>query len=86
MSVRELERVIRNFLQKNNEKNYNIMKKYDKIESENSEKEFVEDKLREFFETPVKIIGDLNSSGKIQIDFSDYEELQRIIELMEISF
>lgn len=86
MSVRDLERVIRNFLQKNNEKNYNIMKKCDKIESENSEKEFVEDKLREFFETPVKIIGDLNSSGKIQINFSDYEELQRIIELMEISF
>nr|WP_315046671.1 ParB/RepB/Spo0J family partition protein [uncultured Leptotrichia sp.] len=86
VSVRELERIIRNLSQKNNKKKYNNKEKCGKIEHENSEKEFIEDKLREFFETQVKIIGNLDSSGKIQIDFSDYEELKRIIELMEISF
>lgn len=86
VSVRELERMIRNLSQKNNKKKYNNNEKCGKIEPENSEKEFIEDKLREFFETQVKIIGNLDSSGKIQIDFSDYEELKRIIELMKISF
>ena len=77
---------LRNLSQKNNKKKYNNNEKCGKIEPENSEKEFIEDRLREFFETQVKIIGNLDSSGKIQIDFSDYEELKRIIELMKISF
>ena len=60
--------------------------KHDRYSENDEEKIFLENKLREFFETQVKIIGNLDSSGKIQIDFSDYEELKRIIELMEISF
>ena len=51
-------------------------------EEKDSEKLFLEDKLREFFESGVEIKGNLHGNGKIEIKFHDYEELERIIELI----
>ena len=53
-------------------------------EEKDSEKLFLEDKLREFFESGVEIKGNLHGNGKIEIKFHDYEELERIIGLMNI--
>ena len=55
-------------------------------EEKDSEKLFLEDKLREFFESSVEIKGNLHGNGKIEIKFHDYEELERIIGLMNIDF
>ena len=55
-------------------------------EKKDSEKLFLEDKLREFFESSVEIKGNLHGNGKIEIKFHDYEELERIIGLMNIDF
>ena len=55
-------------------------------ERKDSEKLFLEDKLREFFESSVEIKGNLHGNGKIEIKFHDYEELERIIGLMNIDF
>ena len=60
--------------------------KHDRYNENNEEKTFLENKLREFFETKVSIRGDLQKQGKIEIDFFDYEDLARIIELMNIDF
>ncbi len=55
-------------------------------EEKDSEKLFLEDKLREFFESSVEIKGNLHGNGKIEIKFHDYEELERIIGLLDINF
>ena len=55
-------------------------------EEKDSEKLFLEDKLREFFESGVEIKGNLHGNGKIEIKFHDYEELERIIGLLDINF
>ena len=55
-------------------------------EKKDSEKLFLEDKLGEFFESSVEIKGNLHGNGKIEIKFHDYEELERIIGLMNIDF
>ena len=55
-------------------------------EKKDSEKLFLEDKLREFFESSVEIKGNLHENGKIEIKFHDYEELERIIGLLNIDF
>jgi len=55
-------------------------------EKKDSEKLFLEDKLREFFESSVEIKGNLHGNGKIETKFHDYEELERIIGLMNIDF
>ena len=55
-------------------------------EEKDSEKLFLEGKLREFFESGVEIKGNLHGNGKIEIKFHDYEELERIIGLMNIDF
>ena len=55
-------------------------------EKKDSEKLFLEDKLRAFFESSVEIKGNLHGNGKIEIKFHDYEELERIIGLMNIDF
>ena len=49
-------------------------------------KYFLENKLREFFESSVEIKGNLHENGKIEIKFHDYEELERIIGLLNIDF
>ena len=51
-----------------------------------AEKVFLENKLREFFESSVEIKGNLHGNGKIEIKFHDYEELERIIGLLNIDF
>ena len=55
-------------------------------EEKDSEKLFLEGKLREFFESSVEIKGNLHGNGKIEIKFHDYEELERIIGLLDVNF
>ena len=66
------------------EKEYN---EYEEgYEEKDGEKLFLEGKLREFFESSVEIKGNLHGNGKIEIKFHDYEELERIIGLLDINF
>lgn len=55
-------------------------------EEKDGEKLFLEGKLREFFESSVEIKGNLHENGKIEIKFHNYEELERIIGLLDINF
>ena len=66
------------------EKEYNGYE--ESYEEKDSEKLFLEDKLRKFFESNVEIKGNLHGNGKIEIKFHDYEELERIIGLLDINF
>ena len=66
------------------EKEYNAYE--ESYEEKDSEKLFLEGKLREFFESSVEIKGNLHGKGKIEIKFHDYEELERIIGLLDINF
>lgn len=66
------------------EKEYNGYE--ESYEEKDSEKLFLEGKLREFFESSVEIKGNLYGNGKIEIKFHDYEELERIIGLLDINF
>ena len=55
-------------------------------EEKDGEKLFLEGKLREFFESSVEIKGNLHGNGKIEIKFHNYEELEKIIGLLDINF
>lgn len=55
-------------------------------EEKDGKKLFLEGKLREFFESSVEIKGNLHGNGKIEIKFHNYEELERIIGLLDINF
>ncbi len=66
------------------EKEYNAYE--ESYEEKDSEKLFLEGKLGEFFESSVEIKGNLYGNGKIEIKFHDYEELERIIGLLDINF
>ena len=55
-------------------------------EEKDGEKLFLEGKLREFFESSLEIKGNLHGNGKIEIKFHNYEELERIIGLLDINF
>ena len=68
------------FSEKENETNKESYKEKD------AEKVFLENKLREFFESSIEIKGNLHENGKIEIKFHDYEELERIIGLLNIDF
>ncbi len=91
-SVREVEKKVKILLETKKEKSFgNIDKK--EISSKRSEKRevsdernFIEDNLRKFFESSVHIKGNLSGEGKIEISFSGYEELERIIGLLNIEF
>ena len=71
-------------LEKFSEKENEINK--ESHEKKDAEKVFLENKLREFFESSVEIKGNLHENGKIEIKFHDYEELERIIGLLNIDF
>ena len=66
------------------QKEYNAYE--ESYEEKDSEQLFLESKLREFFESSVEIKGNLHGNGKIEIKFHDYEELERIIGLLDINF
>ena len=66
------------------QKEYNAYE--ESYEEKDSEQLFLEGKLREFFESSVEIKGNLHGNGKIEIKFNDYEELERIIGLLDINF
>lgn len=82
-SVREVENIVKKY-NKEEENSKKLIK--DKIEEKDKEKEFLEEKLKDFFETKVTIKGKLKAKGKIEIEFFDYDDLARIIELIGIDF
>ena len=90
-TVRDVEKIVKNYSEKGKTTNNKVHKEKTKSEVDNnskdsSEKFFLEDKLRKYFETKVQIIGNLDEKGKISLEFSDYEELGRILELMGVEF
>ena len=89
-SVREVENLVKKYNgkeQDRNKENLDIINDENmEITTNDDEKIFLEKKLAEFFESRVKIKGNLHNQGKIEIDFYDYEDLGRIIELLNINF
>ncbi len=91
-SVRKLEEIVKNNNHVTEIKNGVISQKTNKIEKnkedilDSSEKKYIESKLQEHFETKVSIINKDNSVGKIEIEFYNYSDLERIIELLNIDF
>lgn len=91
-SVRKVEQIVKKYNECEDEKtkifrderkeNFNL----ESYKEEDEEKTFLEGKLKDFFGTKVILKGDLVEGGKIEIDFYDYEDLSRIIELFNINF
>ncbi len=94
-TVRDVEKIVKKYNEfqdnevkifKKEYENFDI-ERYDDIKIEDDEeKEMLENKLREFFETKVEIKGELNKRGKIEIEYYDYEDLSKIITLLGIDF
>ena len=94
-TVRDVEKIVKKYNEfqdnevkifKKEYENFDI-ERYDDIKTEDDEeKEMLENKLREFFETKVAIKGELNKGGKIEIEYYDYEDLSKIITLLGIDF
>ncbi len=94
-TVRDVEKIVKKYNEfqdnevkifKKEYENFDI-ERYDDIKTEDDEeKEMLENKLREFFETKVEIKGELNKRGKIEIEYYDYEDLSKIITLLGIDF
>ena len=94
-TVRDVEKIVKKYNEfqdnevkifKKEYENFDI-ERYDDIKTEDDEeKEMLENKLREFFETKVAIKGELNKGGKIEIEYYDYEDLSKIIILLGIDF
>ena len=94
-TVRDVEKIVKKYNEfqdnevkifKKEYENFDI-ERYDDIKTEDDEeKEMLENKLREFFETKVEIKGELNKGGKIEIEYYDYEDLSKIITLLGIDF
>ena len=91
-SVREVENLVKKYNGKSNNQVKNKNKNEIMIDSNTEtdedkyEKNFLEQKLIDFFESRVNIKGNIKNQGKIEIDFYDYEDLRRIIDLLEINF
>lgn len=95
-SVREVEKIVKKY-NEDSEKRVKLFEVQREITNNNeyndnntdemdSEKLFLEEKLREFFDTKVNIKGKLQENGKIEIEFYSYEDLEKIIELIGINF
>ena len=94
-TVRDVEKIVKKYNEfqdnevktfKKKNKSFDIEKYDDSKFENNEEKEFLEKKLREFFETKVEIKGELNKRGKIEIEYYDYEDLAKIVTLLGIDF
>lgn len=94
-TVRDVEKIVKKYNEfqdnevktfKKKNKSFDIEKYDDRKFENNEEKEFLEKKLREFFETKVEIKGELNKRGKIEIEYYDYEDLAKIVTLLGIDF
>jgi len=75
LSVRETEKLIRNYLAPKISKS--------KIQTENSPLQHLENELKSFFSTRVKISKTGQGEGKMIIHFNSDEELNRILETMK---
>ena len=81
VSVRKLEEIIK----KENTNGKQMKINVNEVNNSNSEikdqKQYLEDKLREYFGTKTEI-----TDKKIEIEFYDYEDLERILSLLDIEF
>ena len=81
ISVRKLEEIVK----KENTKGKQMKINVNEVNNSNSEikdqKQYLEDKLREYFGTKTEI-----TDEKIEIEFYDYEDLERILSLLDIEF
>ena len=81
ISVRKLEEIVK----KENTNGKQMKINVNEVNNSNSEikdqKQYLEDKLREYFGTKTEI-----TDKKIEIEFYDYEDLERILSLLDIEF
>lgn len=77
LSVRKVEEITRSAKPKKKKKNDSVMQQW------NPHTEKLEDKLRRFFGTRVKIIGKTKDSGQILIDYYSSDDLDRILDKCE---
>jgi ParB family chromosome partitioning protein len=81
VSVRKLEEIVK----KENTNGKQMKINVNEVNNSNSEikdqKQYLEDKLREYFGTKTEI-----TDKKIEIEFYDYEDLERILSLLDIEF
>ena len=86
-SVHELEKMSKKYL-KNDKNKKKITEEDSKAEASNcgetSEIRILEDKLREYFESKVNMRMSGEDKGKIEIEFYSYEDLGRILQLLNI--
>jgi ParB family chromosome partitioning protein len=79
--VRKLEEIVK----KENTNGKQMKINVNEVNNSNSEikdqKQYLEDKLREYFGTKTEI-----TDKKIEIEFYDYEDLERILSLLDIEF
>lgn len=81
LSVRELEKFMRDCKNKSTEKNKN--KDKDNISKLNPYYKDVTEKLQGYFGTKVNI-SNKNNKGKIEIEYYSYEDLQRILDIIKL--
>ena len=81
ISVRKLEEIVK----KENTNGKQMKINVNEVNNSNTEikdqKQYLEDKLREYFGTKTEI-----TDKKIEIEFYDYEDLERILSLLGIEF
>lgn len=77
LSVRKVEEITRSSKPKKKKKNDSVMQQW------NPHTEKLEDKLRRFFGTRVKIIGKTKESGQIVIEYYSTDDLDRILDKCE---
>ena len=81
ISVRKLEEIVK----KENTNGKQMKINVNEVNNSNTEikdqKQYLEDKLREYFGTKTEI-----TDKKIEIEFYDYEDLERILSLLDIEF
>ncbi|MFZ2779334.1 MAG: stage 0 sporulation protein J, partial [Leptotrichiaceae bacterium] len=79
--VRKLEEIVK----KENTNGKQMKINVNEVNNSNTEikdqKQYLEDKLREYFGTKTEI-----TDKKIEIEFYDYEDLERILSLLDIEF
>ena len=81
ISVRKLEEIVKKENTNGKQMKINVYEVNNSNTEIKDQKQYLEDKLREYFGTKTEI-----TDKKIEIEFYDYEDLERILSLLDIEF
>ena len=81
VSVRKLEEIVKKENTNGKQMKINVNEVNNSTSEIKDQKRYLEDKLREYFGTKTEI-----TDKKIEIEFYDYEDLERILSLLDIEF